>query len=107
MIHPQQNGSWFCEGPYDFRSGDPTQKGSGWVATTLKGFGPEGITFYLFQYPRDWARANCEAAGGRFGDRGFSRVCTGIDSQQYIFRLGYVTCNPARETSSPPNRRQP
>ncbi len=85
-------GFWACE-PYHVVQGDPTHKGSGWVATTVKGFGPKGTTFYLFQYPRDWARANCEAAGGKFIDRGFSRACTGIDREQYIFRLGYVPHN--------------
>ena len=104
---PHVNGDWACDGPYGIRSGDPTQKGSGWVTTTIKGFAPEGTTFYLFQYPRDWAQANCEAAGGRFVDRGFSRVCTGIDNQQYIFRLGYITHNPTKETPPPPNQRQP
>ena len=110
MIYPHERGSWFCEGAYAIRSGDPTQKGSGWVATTVKGFGPEGTTFYLFQYPRDWARANCEAAGGRFDEGAhlldFGSACHYWDTD-YSVTLGRITHNPAKETPSPPNRRQP
>ena len=109
MIYPHERGSWFCEGAYDIRSGDPTQKGSGWVATTIKGFGPEGTTFYLFQYPRSWARANCEAAGGRFDGspyiRGFGDACSYWNTD-YDVTLGRVVHNPLPENPNP-TRRQP
>ncbi len=97
---PRVNGDWFCEGPHTIRSGDPTKKGSGWVATTIKGFGPRGVTFYLFQYPRDWARANCEAAGGRFNENAygpfgtFFHKCDNIDTRYYDLSLGQVIYNP-------------
>ena len=97
-------GFWACE-PYHVAQGDPAQKGSGWVATTLKGFGPEGITFYLFQYPRDWARANCEAAGGRFNERvygSFFHACTNIDLRYYELSLGQVIYNPLGGGEPPP-----
>ncbi|GEM_PF-6016460 len=107
---PGMYGEWACRS-YEVRSGDPTQKGSGWVAITIKGFGPEGITFYLFQYPRDWARAHCEAAGGRFYENvygSFAAACGGdIDTRYYELSLGQVIYNPLGGGEPPPNRRQP
>ena len=96
----------FCDEYLDVTGGDPAQKGSGWATTDIKGFGPEGVAFYLFQYPRDWARANCEAAGGVFSENapGFFHACGYLDPD-YFPNLGRVIYNPLNVT--PKNRRQP
>ncbi|WP_457633846.1 hypothetical protein, partial [Oceanithermus desulfurans] len=95
---PLERDFWACSPIFDVAGGDPAQKGSGWATTDIKGFGREGVTFYLFQYPRDWARANCEAAGGTFDDNpklySFESSCYGYDSQRYELSLGRVVQAP-------------
>ena len=104
---PLEREFWVCDPIFDVAGGDPTQKGSGWATTDIKGFGREGMAFYLFQYPRDWARANCEAAGGVFYENSlsFSGACDEIDLRYYLPNLGRVIYNPLKAT--PKNRRQP
>jgi len=107
MTYPDVQDPWFCDEYFDVTGGDPAQKGSGWATTDIKGFGPEGVAFYLFQYPRDWARANCEAAGGVFYENSlsFSGACDEIDLRYYLPSLGRVVYNPINVT--PKKRRQP
>ncbi|GEM88608.1 hypothetical protein [Oceanithermus desulfurans] len=105
MTYPDVQDPWFCDEYFDVTGGDPTQKGSGWASTTIKGFGREGTAFYLFQYPRDWARANCEAAGGTFDDNpklySFESSCYGYDLQRYELSLGRVVQGPALIEKTP------
>jgi len=95
---PLERDFWACSPIFDVAGGDPTQKGSGWATTDIKGFGREGMGFYLFQYPRDWARANCEAAGGVFYENSlsFSGACDEIDLRYYLPSLGRVVYNPLK-----------
>jgi len=90
-------GEWYCFDYFDVLLGDPAQKGSGWAARVVKGFPKEGLLAYVFQYPRDWARQNCEAAGGRFYTTGYGSVCSYVDDDERTYDFGQVFQNPLKK----------
>jgi len=89
---------WFCGIDWTF-VGDATTPGAGRIDVKAYGVKQEtgDVLYYIFQYPKAQARANCEAAGGVFKPDSYTswdwftcKYSSIEESYKYSFTLGKV-----------------